>query len=122
MSAAILWGTNKATNQFVPVQADDQGHISVAMGTRNCVGRQTLSVTTGAVATLTVPAGAVSAMIQADGNTVSMTLDGATAPTATVGLRIDDGVMFYVDTALSGVKLIARSATTNVQVCYFDKA
>lgn len=122
MSAAILWGTNKTTNQFVPVQADDQGRISVAMSTRNCVGRQTLSVTTAAVATLTVPANAVSAMIQADGNTVSMTLDGATAPTATVGLRIDDGVMFYVDTALSGVKLIARTATTNVQVCYFDKA
>jgi len=96
--------------------------IPVSVPVRNCVGRQTLSVTTAAVSTLTVPAGAVAAMIQADGNAVSLTLDGTTAPTATVGLRIDDGVFFYVDSVLANVKLIARTATTNVQVCYFDKA
>ena len=70
---------------------------------------------------LTPPAGAVAAMIQADGSAVSMTLDG-TAPTATVGTRIDDGVILHIDSVLSAVRLIARSATTNVQVAYFDKA
>jgi|APLak6261696175_1056226.scaffolds.fasta_scaffold04025_2 hypothetical protein len=87
---------------------------------RRCVGRQTVSVTTGAVVTLTIPGGAVSADIQADGSAVSITKDGTT-PTATVGQRIDDGVIHYVDTPLDSVKLIARTGTTNVQVTYYDK-
>ena len=95
--------------------------VVVSASPRTCLGRQTISVTTGAVSTLTPPVGAVAAMIQADGSAVSITLEG-TAPTATVGSRIDDGVFYYVDTALSSVKLIARSTTTNVQVAYFDKA
>ena len=94
----------------------------VSANTRTCVGRQTISVTTGAVSTLTVPAGANAALIQADGSSVSITLDGTTNPTASVGLRLDDGAMFNVDSSLSAVKLIARTATTNVQICYFDKA
>lgn len=95
--------------------------LPISGSQRACVGRQTLSVTTGAVVSLTPPAGAVAAMIQADGLAVSMTLD-STAPTATVGTRIDDGVIMHIDSALTGVRLIARSATTNVQVTYFDKA
>ncbi len=94
--------------------------LQVFASARNCVGRQTLDVTTGAVAVLTVPAGAVAAAIQADGSAVSITLDGS-APTAVVGTRIDDGVIYYVDTALANVKLIARTASTKVQVVYFDK-
>lgn len=104
-----------------PVTGLPTGSIAVTMPARNCVGRQTIAVTTGSVATLTPPVGAVAATIQADGFPVSITLDG-TAPTATVGSRIDDGVFYYVDTALTLVKLIARSAPTNVQVAYFDKA
>lgn len=100
---------------------DTLGSQSIFASARSCVGRQTLSVTTGAVVTLTVPSGAVAAMIQADGNALSITLEG-TAPTASIGTRIDDGVIFYADTNLANVKLIARTATTNVQVAYFDKA
>ena len=95
--------------------------LPVGATPRNCVGRQTISVTTGSVSTLTVPATAAAAMIQADGNSVSITLDGTT-PTSTIGSRIDDGVFYYVDSVLSLVKLIARTATTNVQVAYFDRA
>ncbi len=94
--------------------------LGVVGTARSCVGRQTLDVTTLAVATLTVPAGAVAAAIQADGSAISITLEG-TAPSATVGTRIDDGVIYYVDTSLANVKLIARQATTKVQVVYFDK-
>lgn len=94
--------------------------VPVAAAPRACVGRQTLDVTTGAVATLTVPVGAVAAAIQADGSAVSITLD-STAPTAVVGTRIDDGVIYYVDTSLANVKLIARTSATKVQVVYFDK-
>lgn len=106
----------------VEVKNDTGNPIPVAAAARTCVGRQTISVTTGAVSTLTVPAGANAALIQADGSSVSMTLDGTTNPTSTVGTRLDDGVIFAVDSSLAAVKLIARTAATNVQVTYFDKA
>lgn len=96
------------------------GQTPISIKGRTCVGRQTLNVTTGAAASLTPPSGAVAAMIQADGSAVSMTLDGS-APTATVGTRLDDGVIFHIDSILTAVRLIARSAATNVQIAYFDK-
>ncbi|WP_234082386.1 hypothetical protein [Azonexus sp. R2A61] len=95
--------------------------LTVQGSTRTCLGRETLAVMTGAVSTLTVPANSVAAFVQADGGTVRITLDGATNPTATVGTRIDDGVIFAVDTPLASVKLIATSAACNVQVSYFNK-
>ena len=95
--------------------------VTVAASARQCVGRQTLALSAGVVATLTVPGGALAAAIQADGNTVRCTLDGATAPSATVGTRIDDGVIYYVDTALTNVKLLAPVACS-AQIVYFDKA
>lgn len=99
--------------------------FTVIPSQRTCVGRSTLSVTTAAVVQLgvgnTIPVGAVAAFIQADGAAVSITLDGTT-PTANIGTRIDDGVIFPVDTILTTVKLIARTATTNVQVSYFNRA
>ena len=95
--------------------------VPVSASARQCVGRQTLALSAGVVTTLTVPAGAVAAAIQADGNTVRCTLDGATAPSASVGTRIDDGVIYYVDTALANVKLLAPVACS-AQVVYFDKA
>lgn len=93
----------------------------VSAVTRACVGRQTLALSAGVVTTLTVPGGAVAAAIQADGNTIRCTLDGATAPSATTGTRIDDGVIYYVDTSLANVKLLAPTACS-AQIAYFDKA
>lgn len=95
--------------------------VSVLAANRQCVGRQSISLAANTVTTLTVPAGAYSALIQADGNTVRITLDGTTAPTSTVGLRLDDGVFFSIDSALANVKMLAPTACS-VQVCYFDKA
>jgi hypothetical protein len=96
--------------------------LTVQGSTRTCLGREVLPVTTGAVATLqSIPAGAVAAFIQADGNTVRLTLDGGTNPTAAIGTRLDDGVIFPVDTPLASVKLIAQSGACNVQVSYFNK-
>ena len=93
----------------------------VSAVTRACVGRQTIPLAANTVTALTVPGGSVAAAIQADGNTVRVTLDGVTAPSATVGTRIDDGVIYYVDTALASVKVFAAVACA-VQVAYFDKA
>jgi len=106
----------------VEIKNDSGNPLPVNAVQRTCLGRQTLSVTSGAVVTLTVPVGAVAALLQVDGSSsVSITLDGSTSPTSTVGTRLDDGVFYYVDTPLASVKLIARTGTTNVQVAYFDK-
>ena len=95
--------------------------VPVSAAARTCTGRQTLALAAGVVTTLTVPGSSLAAAIQADGNTVRVTLDGVTAPSATVGTRIDDGVIYYVDTALASVKLFAAVACS-AQVAYFDKA
>ncbi|WP_300434805.1 hypothetical protein [Zoogloea sp.] len=94
---------------------------TVTAAARTCTGRETIPLAAGVVTTLTVPGGSIAAAIQADGNTVRVTLNGATAPSATVGTRIDDGVIYYVDTALASVKLFAAVACS-AQVAYFDKA
>lgn len=92
----------------------------VAAVTRACVGRQTLSLVANTVTTLTVPGGAVACDIQADGNTIRVTLNG-TDPSATIGTRIDDGVIYPISTALANVKLLAPTACA-AQVVYFDRA
>ena len=145
--SAVIEGVYKQVglaDSYIPISVDSQGRINTTSTAvvsseveikndsgnplpinavqRTCLGRQTLSVTTSAVATLTVPANAVAASIQVDGgSSVSITLDGVTTPTSSIGSRLDDGVFYYVDTPLASVKLIARTATTNVQVVYFDK-
>lgn len=98
--------------------------LPVSVSPRSCVGSQTIiGLSNNNAVALTIPPNAVAAMIQADGGTVRVTLDGLINPTSTVGTRIDDGVMLYIDSVLAGVKLIAQGGTTtNVQIAYFDKA
>lgn len=86
---------------------------------RTCTGRQMLSLAANTVTTLTIPNGSVSCSIQADGNSIRITQEG-TAPSSTVGVRIDDGVIYYVDTSLANVKLLAPIACT-AQITYFDR-
>lgn len=116
---ASLGAKTSAASLSVTV-ASDQSAVPVAATARARTGRQTLALTAGVVTTLTVPANSVAAAIQADGNTIRVTLSGAD-PTATVGTRIDDGVIYYVDTSLAAVKLLAPVATT-AQIAYFDRA
>lgn len=94
--------------------------VPVNAAPRACVGRQTLALVAGTVTPLTVPNGAVACDVQADGNTIRVTLNG-TDPSATVGTRIDDGVIYPISTPLASVKLLAPVAC-NAQVVYFDKA
>lgn len=116
--------SNASITGPVTVDNDVTNPLYVAATPRDSVGRETItSLSAVTPVALTVPVGAVSAMIQADGGTVRLTQDGATNPTATIGMRVDDGVFYYVDTALADVKLIAQSGlTTNVQIEYFDRA
>lgn len=94
--------------------------VNVNAAARTCLGRETIVLAAAGTASLTVPASAVAAHIQADGATIRIRLDGQ-APTATVGTRLDDGVIYPVDTALAGVRLYGVGAC-NVQVVYFDRA
>lgn len=92
----------------------------ITLVARSCLGRETIALTAGGTASLTPPNGSLAANIQADGATIRVRQDGS-LPTATTGTRIDDGVIYTVDTLLTNVKLYGVSAT-NVQVCYFDRA
>ena len=143
---SLVSGVYKQTgqnDQVMPILVDDQGRLqTTATATvsseveisndsgnpipieavqRTCVGHQTIAATTGSATALTIPAGAVAALIQADGSAVSIRLDGVN-PTATSGLRLDDGMMLYVDGGLALVSVIAKTTATNVQVAYYDKA
>lgn len=113
--------TTAVVSSEVEIKNDAGNPLPVNAVTRLSVGKQTLAVTNSVVSSLTAPVGAVAAIIQADGGAVSASFD-ATSPTASNGLRLDDGAIFYADTALADVRLIARAATTNVQVIYFNKA
>jgi len=95
--------------------------LPVGAITRLCIGTQMItSLSASTAASLTVPGGAVCCEIQADGGVVRMRRD-ATAPTATQGWRIDDGMSVNVDTVLASVRLLAQSGTsTNVQITYFS--
>lgn len=94
--------------------------VPVNAAPRACLGRETIVLAAAGTASLTVPANAVAAHIQADGATIRIRLDGQ-APTATVGTRLDDGVIYPVDSTLAGVRLYGVGAC-NVQVVYFDRA
>lgn len=113
-------GAKASAASFPVVLATDQATLAVSATARACVGRQTITIAAGAIVTLTPPGSAVAAHIQADGATVRITLEG-TAPSATTGTRIDDGVIYPVDTSLAAVKLFSATACA-VQVGYFDKA
>lgn len=100
------------------------GALRVTAERRSCVGRATLTnLQAGADTLLTnIPQGAVAALIQADGASIRMTLDGVTSPGATVGTRVDDGVIFAVDSSLTAVRLRAQDTACAVQIAYFDRA
>lgn len=105
----------------VEISNDTGNPIPVDTTQRTCLGMQKLSVTTSGVSTLTVPTGALGAVIQADGSTVYVTLDTASTPDSSTGIRLDDGQLLYIDSSLQQVKLIAKTQATLVQVAYFNK-
>ncbi len=94
-------------------------HIQVLP--RTVRGTQMITgLSTTVPASLTVPTGALTADIQADGGVVRLRRD-AGAPTSTTGWRIDDGMSVLVDSPLADVRLLAVAASTNVQICYYDR-
>jgi uncharacterized protein RhaS with RHS repeats len=100
--------------------------VPVSVPARTCLGtaRLTIPVTSvtlaGATGGIAIPAGAVTAEIQADGGAVRMRRDGST-PTATLGYRLEDGLEKVVDSTLADVRLIAQGGACFVNVAYFNQ-
>ncbi len=101
-------------------RTDTNGYLLVTAAGRSCLGNQAVNVSSGADALLNVPPGATFAEIQADGASVRITLDGR-SPSAALGQRIDDGVMYPVYSSLTAVRMRAQSTACAVQVTYFDR-
>jgi hypothetical protein len=77
-----------------------------------------LGVTLASAAQLTVPPGAIQAIVQADGNDVRFTLDG-TAPTTSAGFLIKNGTSLTLSAAdAAAAKFIQVAATAVVNAIY----
>jgi hypothetical protein len=82
------------------------------------MGYQQIALSTTSVSTLTVPAGARIAVIQAEGGTVRWRDDG-TAPTASVGMILSQNSELDYDGSLSSIQLIAVVAGALADVSYY---
>lgn len=86
------------------------------------VSHQRLSVGAVTAVQLTVPDGARTAWLQADGGAVRYRLDGSDPTTAT-GLALQDNQPPQVLNApelINGLRLISESGTVAVEVAYFS--
>lgn len=88
-----------------------------------CTGHQTLSAANLASAIgLTIPAGTLSAWLQAKAAPVRVTFDGATTPTAAVGARIvNDLAPLHITNlnALANLSAILESGSPTLEVTYW---
>lgn len=129
-------GDATAANQLTEIERLDtlvartpalvNGASPITATPRVCLGTARVTVTTSSqtLAALvggTIPAGAVTAEIQADGGTVRLRRDGGT-PTSTLGYRLDDGAEKLIDTPLADVRLISGGASSVfANVAFFDR-
>lgn len=81
---------------------------------------QQLSVTASAVSTLTVPAGAYIAHIQAYNGNLRYQ-DDETSPTTSTGMCIFSGGDKWYDGDLDAIELISESGTVEVNVLYYGR-
>lgn len=101
----------------IPVIGTD---VSAWDSKRKKLASETLTVAAVAIAFATVPAGANHAEVHVWDADVSVTLDGATAPTATLGIRQADGQTFELEgvdeiTNFKAIRLGTTSARLYVE-------
>lgn len=98
--------------------------IKVLQNEKNAIGNQTLTVDTSALS-LTVPAGATSAVIQVQSTVATTAIrywEDGTAPTSTVGMSQGHGAVIEITTAenLKNFKVIKETAgTTQLNIIYY---
>lgn len=88
-----------------------------------CLGHETIAAAAlASAASPTVPAGTRTVLITVDSAPVRFTMDGSTAPTATVGLRLVQNLAPLVLNnahAINNLSFILESGSPNVQLAYF---
>ena len=77
-------------------------------------------VTVASSTGLTIPSGALQAVVSVEGNSVRYTYDGTTTPTATVGHLLTSGqaIQFFSATILTNLRFIQVAATATLNVSY----
>jgi hypothetical protein len=93
------------------------GNIGVEPAAMKPLGFQQISTLSSAVG-LTVPAGALIALIQAESQDVRWRDDGSN-PSATVGMTIGTGLTLPYTGDLSAIKFIEISASAKLNVSYY---
>lgn len=83
----------------------------------NSLGYQQITSLSSATS-LTVPAGAAYAIIQAESQAVRWRDDG-TNPTSTVGMRIPVGSELQFDGQLATIKFIEEAASAKLNISYY---
>lgn len=93
------------------------GQNKVIEGQRECLGYQQITSLSAATA-LTIPSGAILALIQAESKDVRWRDDG-TSPTASVGMTITAGSMLEYNGVLENLKFIEVTASAKLNVSYY---
>lgn len=110
--------TLNAGDRYAP-GAKAGAHPQVTDGDRKPLGYEQIADVGGSpVSTLTVPAGARVAIIQATGQNVRWRDDG-TAPSATVGIQLAAGDSFLYVGKLSALQFIEEAAGGILNVSYY---
>lgn len=93
------------------------GNVGVEPAAMRPLGFQQITSLSSAVG-LTVPSGALTALIQAESQDVRWRDDG-TNPTATVGVTLGTGLTLPYTGDLSAIKFIEISASAKLNVSYY---
>ena len=98
----------------------DGNEVSAIHGDRVALASEQLTVAAAAIGLAAIPASANHAIVHVWDADISLTLDGATTPTATVGTRQADGQTFELESRdeidnFEAIRLAAVSARLNVQ-------
>lgn len=101
----------------LPVTASASAPMPVILGNRTPKGYQQI-VGLAASTALTVPAGALVAVITTEGQNVRWRDDG-TAPTAAIGFNLNVGQALFYDGSLAALKFIQQAATATLNISYY---
>lgn len=93
------------------------GQSRVIEGQRECLGFQQIT-SLSASTLLTVPVGAILALIQAETQSVRWRDDG-TAPTSSVGMIIEANSMLEYNGVLESLKFIEATASAKLNISYY---
>lgn len=105
------------SGDFVPQQAAISGSPTTAPAALTAKGYQQIT-SLSAAAALTVPSGAIVALIQAETQSIRWRDDG-TDPTTTVGMVLSAGESMFFTGSLAAFKAIEITASAKLNISYY---